>query len=107
MARTVKAETKSVRDAKKFLADVPQECVFWSHDGRVLHNMQELADALTAMSDETFAYQCNLAKNDFGTWLRDIIGDKDLARNLEKTSSKTEAASAVSRRISTLRRRLI
>ena len=51
--------------AKRLLDDVPEEYVFQCHDGRVLHNMQELADALNTMTDETYAFHVTTEKNDF------------------------------------------
>lgn len=48
--------------AQKFLSKVPEEYVFRCQDGRVLRDMKELAEALTTMTDETFAYHSNIEK---------------------------------------------
>lgn len=106
MARVVKRETKAQQEAKKLLAPVPEEKVFWGSDGRVLRDMRELGEALTTMSDETFAYHCNSEKKDFSNWVRDVIGDDQLARRLTLVMNRTEAASAVASRVSTLSRNL-
>jgi hypothetical protein len=87
------------QDAKRFLADVPEEYVFWCFNGHILRNMQELAEALNTMTDETFAYHSNAQKNDFSNWVRDIIRDDELASGLMKASSRTKAAKVVSERI--------
>jgi len=86
-------------DAKRFLADVPEEYVFWCSNGRILRNMRELAEALNTMTDETFAYHSNAQRNDFSNWVRDIIRDDELASGLMKASSRTKAAEVVSERI--------
>jgi hypothetical protein len=53
--------TSAMTDTKGYLADVPQEYVFWCCDGRILKNLRELCDALGAMSDDTFACHVNAA----------------------------------------------
>jgi hypothetical protein len=93
-------------EVKKFLANVPEEYVFWCCDGHVMKNMQELGDALNSMTEETFAYHANTEKNDFVKWVRDIIGDEKLAKNLEKAESRAQAAKQAAGRVATLTKRL-
>lgn len=94
------------KDAKKLLAKVPQEHAFWCCDGRILSNIRELQQALTSMTDETFTYHSNGEKTDFGSWVKDIIGDEKLAKDLGKSLGRTQAANSVSSRISFLDRTL-
>ena len=94
--------TLANQDAKKWLADVPDEYIFWCCDGRTMRNMQELAEALNTMTDEVFAYHANQDKNDFSTWVRDIIRDDELAGELFQTCSRTTAAVIVTRRAASL-----
>ena len=61
--------TKTV--AQGMLGDVPQDKRFWCSDGRVLKNLPELEVALKEMSEETFRYHSNKAKNDFSMWVKD------------------------------------
>ncbi len=96
------AEKILKKDAERLLTKVPEQFVFWSHDGRVLHDMTELADALNNMTDETFAYHSNDYKKDFGNWVRDVIGDLKLAKDLDKSLSRTEAARVVAKRLALL-----
>ena len=93
------------RDAQKLLANVPEEYVFWSCDGRILRNMKELGEALNSMTQETYAYHSNTEKNDFSNWVRDIIGDKKLAEDLLRLQDRVAAAKAVSERIAFLRKK--
>ena len=95
------------QDAEKRLADVPQEYVFWCCDGQVLRNMEELKAALDSMTDETFAYHCNESKSDFGNWVRDIILDEKLARDLHKATNRIQAARNVADRIAFLTTKLV
>lgn len=90
------------QDAKKFLANVPEEYVFRCCDGRTFRNMKELGQAFNNMGDEGFTYHANTEKNDFSNWVKDIIKDEKLARDLAKSSNQSEAAKAVVSRISFL-----
>ena len=100
MAGTLKEQ------AQKFLSKVSEEYVFLCQDGRVLRDMKELAEALTTMTDETFAYHSNAEKKDFSNWVKDIIGDEKLAKDLEKATSRTQAAKQAGGRVGVLSRRL-
>jgi len=93
--------TKAI--AQAWLADVPQDKLFWCSDGRTLHNLTELEVALREMSDETFRYHSNEEKADFSNWIRDVIGDETLSRQLQGSVSRLEAAKNVAARIAWLK----
>lgn len=94
------------QDAERLMARIPEQHVFWIHDEGVLRDMRELGDALNNMSDETYAYHANELKKDFANWVRDIIGDEKLARDLDKVRNRGEAARAVVRRVAFLSSKL-
>src|SRR5512136_1960730 len=94
--------TIATTDTKSILADVPQEHVFWCRDGQILKNLRELRDALAVMSEDTFAYHVNAAKNDFHNWVKDIIKDDVLASDLLKAANTTTAVRIVTDRIASL-----
>ncbi len=100
MARILK------EDAERLLGDVPQEKAFWCCDNRILKNINELGEALTSMTDETFAYHSNAEKSDFSNWVNDVIGDVKLARDLAKSSSRAQAARRVAERVDFLSAKL-
>jgi hypothetical protein len=95
--------TKEV--AQRILADVPDEKRFWLADGRYLKNLDELEAALVQLSPEVFKAHCNEAKSDFSNWVKDVMGDDELASNLSKCTTREQAARAVSGRIQYLKRR--
>lgn len=105
---TTKASEEKVpkQDVVKFLARVPDEYVFWCHDGTVFHDVKEMAEHLRTMTDETFAYHCNAAKNDFTNWVRDVIGDRKLAEGLAGVHDRMTAAQIVSQRAAFLESQL-
>ena len=97
--------TKSV--AEKRLADVSQDRQFWCQDGRVLKSLQELESALREMGEDTFRHHSSEARNDFSNWVRGVIGDEKLARDLSKSKTITQAAGKVADRIAWLKKKLI
>jgi len=99
------AETLN-QEAKRLLADVSEEYVFWCHDGRILRSMKELGDALTTMTDETYTFHANIEKNDFANWVRDVIKDERLAKDLQKAPNQAQAAKLVASKMSILSKRL-
>ena len=94
--------TSATTDNQTFLADVPQELVFWCNDGQILKNLKELRDALAIMNDYTFTYHVNEAKNDFHNWVKDIVRDDTLATQLLRAGSPLVAVRVVTDRISFL-----
>jgi hypothetical protein len=93
--KTAKMDKSQV---EKYLAKVPEKYVFWSCDGRVLRDMNELKEALAVISDQTFAYHANDSKNDFATWVKDIIGDEKLASDLQNVVNREQAGRIVEER---------
>ena len=81
------------------LKDVPGDKVFWVHDGSVLKNLNELAEALRKMKNEIFKYHVNSEKNDFYNWVRDVINDHELAGQIKEIKNRLKAASIVANRI--------
>ncbi|MBN1157326.1 hypothetical protein JXA85_06905 [Candidatus Woesearchaeota archaeon] len=93
---------KSNDESIQYLQDVPAENVFWVQDGRVLKNLEELHMALSEMSDETFQHHVNEEKNDFHNWVRDVINDRMLAKELAKAKDKNAAHKKVKSRVQKL-----
>ena len=93
------------QQAKRLLADVPEEYVFRFGDSHVLRNMKELANELRSITDEVYGYYANSEKNDFVNWVRDIIKDDVLVKDLQKASTRMQAANAVARRVALLARK--
>ena len=92
--------------AEKRLEDISGEKRFWCQDGRVLRNLQELESALREMADETFGHHVSEARNDFSSWVKDVIGDDKLAGDLNRSKTRTQAAKYVGDRVNWLRSKL-
>ena len=99
MAETLKQE------AQRLLSNVPETYAFHSTTGRVLYNMNDLGEELKAMEDDSYALHVNNTKNDFINWVRDIIKDESLARDLLRSKDRVQAAKAVATRLARLNKR--
>lgn len=99
MAKKVKLQTKRDRQNSKLLEKVSAGYVFYCHDGIIFTDINELAAGLATMSDETFAYHSNPEKQDFSNWVRDVVGDEQLANNLAWSTSREQAVEYVVARI--------
>ena len=106
MVNKVNREAEANQEEQKFLAKVPEEYVFRCHDGKVLSNMKELYEAISAMTDEISDSNWNKEKNDFSNWVRYVIGDVKLAGDLEKATSRSLAAWEVATRLAYLARHM-
>jgi hypothetical protein len=103
MARIARI-TRITRDvAQGWLADVPDDKRFWCADGRVFKNLFELEAGLHEMSDDTFGYHANECKNDFSNWIKNVVGDEKLARDLQRSKNREQAAKSIASRIAWLR----
>jgi len=83
----------------KFLNDVPEEYVFCCHDGRHINNLKELQDVLATMTDDAYLSCSNIDNRSLANWVRDIIGDQNLAKDLSDAESRTKAVLAVNHRL--------
>ena len=85
--------------AKKRLGDVPEDKRFWCCDGRVIKSLRELLTALHGMSEDSFRCHSSDTGSDFSNWVRDVIGDEKLARDLRNSNSRLQAVKRVADRI--------
>lgn len=94
------------QDAGRMIGKVPDGKKFRCCDGNTLKDVRELGGALISMSDETFNYHSNDRKKDFGNWVRDVVGDEKLARDLDKSTTRNQAARYVTKRVAFLSEKL-
>jgi len=93
-------------EAEKYLASVPNDNVFWCCDGRVIRDMPDLAETLQNMDESTFEHHSNKERKDFSNWVREIVGDQKLARDLAKAGTLNQATRAVNQRVQFLKTKL-
>jgi len=77
--------------AKKYKhIDISQEApsiqhYFYLNNGKKLKNIAELMESLKDMDQDLFSFHVNEQHNDFASWIRDVFGEKELARRTSQT----------------------
>ena len=92
-------------EAAKYLCDAAPDHCFWVNNGPILKNVEELADALESISEDTYRYHANKGKNDFSKWISEIIGDNKLANELLSAKNKNSAVNKVKARLNSLKKK--
>lgn len=87
---------------QNILKSVQGDLAFFSRDGRVIHSLNELSEALPDISDDNYLYHANHGNNDFSNWIRDVFGDKKLANDMRRLKRKGTAAKKVAERLNLL-----
>jgi len=67
----------------KTLAVTDPEKQFYLHDGGSLSSLDELFTELQTMEPHVWKHHVNDARNDFANWVRDVMQDRFLAKNIE------------------------
>ncbi|MBW2992132.1 hypothetical protein KY345_02850 [Candidatus Woesearchaeota archaeon] len=76
---------------KQVLGQAPEEKVFYLKDGRKLKNILELTEAFESMSEDVFRHHVNEMRNDFSSWVGDVLDDKELAEDIKDIRDRTDA----------------
>lgn len=87
------AKRKQTQASTALPAAMAQEA-FWVSDGEILHTMADLADALRDMDEITFGHHVNRQKNDFATWVEEVLGETDCAADLRRAKTPRSARTA-------------
>ena len=91
-------------ESKRMLSKVPANVSFWLCTNEQLRNLDELASALNRVTDEVFRYHVNRDKNDFEAWIRDVINDKELARDISRIKTRSTLVRKIHERVDSLRK---
>ena len=94
------------QEAEKILNQVPVENGFRCADGRVICSLAQLEDAFAGMSADTFTQHVSAERNEFADWVRNVIGDKQLAVEIFTQRNRAHSAKSIARRIFFLRSHL-
>jgi hypothetical protein len=89
--------------AQHFLRDIePRWKAFWFHMHLMAKNLTEFAVGMGDLTEEVYRYHCSGQKNDFVSWIQEVVGDSELARRLHSVDGKEEAARVVQARVKEL-----
>ncbi|HLD07078.1 MAG TPA: hypothetical protein VJC16_06130 [Candidatus Nanoarchaeia archaeon] len=84
---------------RKFLRNVPPEHSLWIINGTIVKSMRELLKELKSMNEEAFRYHVSRNGNEFARWIREVIGDITLSRQLKHARTRERCARMVAARI--------
>lgn len=98
--KTAKKESKKTTAKNvKLLVCAPDDKCFWTNDGQILKNLEELKLAFGTMDDEVFMHHVNKEKNDFADWVEYVLEDQDCAIALRKSRKPGSAQTTVIRHL--------
>lgn len=99
----MKRKRTTIQEARQFLSGVDQSVAFYVSGGAKINSMEELASALVSMDDHTYKFHVDPDKNDFANWIRDVLKDQNLSKEIVRARNRTSAAKKVSSRIDLLK----
>lgn len=76
-------ERKSILDKR-----VPEQNAFVLKDGVKLRSLRDLKDHLSFMNDDVYNYHVTDSKNDFSSWVKDVLIQDDIAQEISNLHSK-------------------
>lgn len=89
---------------EKVLSDCPPDKVFWTCHGSVVRNLNEMKNTIAGLNDYAFRYHVNSdnKKNDFAAWINNVLGDRELAKRLDKVLTKEKYCTIIDKRMKEL-----
>ncbi len=63
---------------------------FYAKDGTIIKDYEDLFQELQDMPEHVFRHHVNDEKNDFYHWIKDVFGDRGLARRIKHADEKEE-----------------
>lgn len=86
-------------EARRFVARVSVKDSFWLCTNENLRSLSHIAAALEKVDDDVFRYHVTREKNDFEVWIREIVRDKELAREISRVKTKDTLIRKINERI--------
>lgn len=99
--KSVKKTTKKVATKKsgKVLNKSSDSQCFWTHDGQILSDLQDLATAFSLMQKSVYIHHVSKERNDFADWVEVVLGDVACAKDLRKARAAKSAHTTVVRHL--------
>ena len=84
------------RVSKRDLVQTSEVEAFWVHQGPILRNLRDLSGALEhEITDKQFDHHVHDGRNDFATWIREVLHDTECSRSVSRTCTRAGAAEAI------------
>ena len=97
--KLIKKTVGKKKQPEKALVCAAEGDCFWTTDGKILANLEDLAAAFAIMDDEVFLYHANKQKNDFADWTESVLSDADCAASLRRSRKPRSAKTVVIRHL--------
>ncbi len=81
------------------LVCAPGEKCFWTTDGQILEDLNQLQIAFGSMDEEVFLHHVTKEKNDFADWVEYVLEDAACASDLRRTKKPKSARTVVIRHL--------
>lgn len=91
-------------EARRILSRVAPKDAFWLCTNENLRNLKGLLNSLDEVDDDVFRYHVTRDRNDFEVWIRDILKDKELAREIARVKTKETLIRKINERLELLYR---
>lgn len=92
-----KTAKKSVTKTMLVYADNSES--FWVSNGQILNSLVALKDALATMDKAVYAHHVMAGKNDFATWVEQVLDDAACAKSLRAAKTPAAAKTAVAKHL--------
>lgn len=83
-------ELKPLLKKMNFYKEVPVGKYFRSKEGVIVKSIFELLNLLKIIDDEVFMHHITKERNDFSLWVKEVVGDKELATKLSNAVSRKD-----------------
>jgi len=94
-----KSDDKFIENLDIYTCDVSSDNKFFCANGDSFKNVIDLGNSLDSMDEKTFGAHVNSEKNDFATWIYDVVGDVALADTLRDLDNLEDTKREVKVRI--------
>ncbi|MHC1707145.1 MAG: hypothetical protein AB9842_06430 [Bacteroidales bacterium] len=71
----------------KYEKNVTSDKVFYLSNGHVLNNLKDLYNEIGQMPEDVFFHHVNAERNDFSSWVRDVMNEKALSAKMAKAGT--------------------
>ena len=97
--KSPKAKSVSLKQNKQPLLLGYGDKAFWVNNGPVLQSLRELETALVKMTEEQFRHHVDTNKNDFASWIEEVLRDKACARDVRLSNTIDKTIRAVEKHL--------
>ena len=87
------------------LRRVEEDEAFWLCSNVTVQSLEEMAYELMRVEETVFRYHIQRNRNDFEEWIRDCIGDRELARDIARVKTRETLAKKIEIRVEELKSR--